>query len=78
MQLPMQYVQKSCQLTHTFLSSQEMQHLQKRSGSQVSELQALAEEQFNRANKLSDELMRIKSKKQVNLLQDFSPFIPDI
>ena len=45
-----------------------MQHLQKRSGSQVSELQALAEEQFNRANKLSDELMRIKSKKQVNLL----------
>ena len=52
---------------------QEMQHLQKRSGSQVSELQALAEEQFNRANKLSDELMRIKSKKQVKLLQEILP-----
>ena len=47
---------------------QEMQHLQKRSSSQVTELQALAEEQFNRANKLSDELTRIKTKKQVSLL----------
>ena len=43
-----------------------MQHLQKRSTSQVAELQALAEEQFNRANKLSDEMTRLKSKKQVS------------
>ena len=44
-----------------------MQHLQKRSSSQVTELQALAEEQFNRANKLTDELARLRSKKQVRL-----------
>ena len=40
--------------------------MQKRSGSQVTELQALAEDQFNRANKLADELNRIKVKKVGN------------
>ena len=47
---------------------QEMQHLQKRSSSQVSELQALAEEQFSRANKLSDEIARLRTKKQVSFV----------
>lgn len=37
--------------------------MQKRSSTQVTELQALAEEQFNRANKLTDELARVKSRK---------------
>ena len=42
---------------------QELQQMQKRSNAQVSELQALAEEQFSRANRLSDDLAKIKSKK---------------
>ena len=37
--------------------------MQKRSSSQVTELQAIAEEQFNRATKLTDELARVKSRK---------------
>ncbi|KAH3778118.1 hypothetical protein DPMN_179571 [Dreissena polymorpha] len=43
-----------------------MQQMQKRSSSQAVELQTLAEEQFNRANKLSDELLRLKSRKVEN------------
>ena len=44
-----------------------MQFLQKRPSSHVTELQALAEKQFSRANKLTDELARLRTKKQVSI-----------
>ena len=53
--------------------SQEMKQAQSRSTNQVSELQALAEKHFNRANGLEVELSRVKkdvvlTKKQVSSL----------
>ncbi|XP_033730276.1 centriolin-like isoform X4 [Pecten maximus] len=42
------------------LAKQEMKHMQKRTESQVSELQNIAEVQFNKANRLDSEIARIR------------------
>ncbi|XP_021380343.1 centriolin-like isoform X3 [Mizuhopecten yessoensis] len=42
------------------LAKQEMKHMQKRTASQVSELQNIAEVQFNKANRLDSEIARIR------------------